>query len=118
MHAGTFVALIIGLLEGFELPSRASRAQATTPVLERQNGNEHSEEDNENSTEATPLLQRDRRIPIKSDIDEDNQIGLWLLQFLVAVPFPVILITQAAIMLINGANQTLVDGSSPDLGIR
>ena len=64
-------------------------------------------------TERTPLLESNGGEPVEEEtVDESNQIGLWILQFLLAVPFPVILIAQLFILHVDGLGQTLSDGSS------
>ena len=65
------------------------------------------------NNERTPLLGTNGQAIERSEIEEDNELGLWAVQYLLSVPFPVILVTQMALMLLNSLNQTLADGSSP-----
>ncbi|EJD06808.1 Zn-dependent exopeptidase [Fomitiporia mediterranea MF3/22] len=110
-HASTLAALLLGFIEHFTLPSaqEGSSRNATAAVNDDDDGNDGAEP--EESTERTPLLGENGLAIRKSEIDEDNVIGLWFLQYLLAVPFPVILITQLGVMLMNALPQTLADGS-------
>ncbi|KAH8119687.1 Zn-dependent exopeptidase [Phellopilus nigrolimitatus] len=112
-YAGTLVALLLGLLEHFELPSaRRGSRNGNAAVIDNEYRSEGDDTAHEVSSERTPLLAQNGRGIKKSEIDEDNEIGLWFIQFLLAVPFPVILITQVGLLLVNALSQTLADGSS------
>ncbi|KAG1716468.1 hypothetical protein ID866_672 [Astraeus odoratus] len=65
------------------------------------------------STETTPLLGGNHGGPRILRREEQGAIGWWILQLLVAVPFPVILFFHVAIMVLSGQNQTLTDGIDP-----
>ena len=58
------------------------------------------------------LIGQNRCTTKDEELDLDNQIGLWLLQFLLVVPFLVFLTTQMAILLLNASNQTFAPGGS------
>lgn len=69
----------------------------------------------EEPTEQTPLIQRQRLRPsLKSD--EGGAIGWWILQVAVMVPVPVILVLHITVLLLASLSQTLADGSSPVIG--
>lgn len=104
MHAGAFCALLVGLLEQFALP----------PIMD-EIAQEHVADDGEDfdSTERTPLLAQNGRIIKRGEIDEEHDYGLWILQLLLAVPFPLIVVTQVAVIAINALGQTLTDGNPP-----
>ncbi|TDL26147.1 Zn-dependent exopeptidase [Rickenella mellea] len=120
-HVATLTALVIGLLEQFELPAGFRRRRLLPPRIEvhdeanganeHENDEEHAEADA--ADERTPLIQANGQAIKDEDLDEDNVIGLWFLQFLLAVPFPVILITEIGVMLLAALGQTLADGSKP-----
>ena len=105
-YVGVFSALLVGLLKLFTIPSSNGLANNEEASVES--------DDRETASERTPLLDganvNNRPIQGK-EIDESEEFATWILQFLLAVPFPVILLTQIAVMLVNAINQTLVDGS-------
>ncbi|KAI5115976.1 hypothetical protein M0805_002625 [Coniferiporia weirii] len=111
-HAGALAALLIGLLEHFELPSALGGGRRIAFAIDNDYGDNESDTERAESSERTPLLTQNGRTIRKKDIDEDNEMGLWIVQFLLMVPFPVILITQIAVMLLNALPQTLADGNS------
>ena len=110
LNAGSLAALLIDLLEHFVLPSamRRDNRNATEAIDDE----EDDRPGREVSNERTPLLASDGRPIKKSEINEADGIGLWIMEFLLCVPFQVILLTQVALMLLNALNQTLADGSS------
>lgn len=110
-YAGTLAALILGLLEHFELPA----ALPSNKLYKAVNG-VMDDEDGAHTGERTPLLGQNGHKLKKEDVDEDNQIGLWLIQFLLSVPFPVILVSQLATVFIHSLRQGLADGTSPNSG--
>lgn len=110
-YAGTLAALVVGLLEHFELPASLPTKERRKAVNNVMNGEEGGLTD-----ERTPLLGQNGRTLKKEDVDEDNQIGLWLIQFLLSVPFPVILASQLAIVFLHALRQGLTDGTSPSSG--
>lgn len=116
-YSATTAALLLGLVEHFELPS-AIRAHLPERVRsDRTNADlsQHAHDD-DLPTERTPLVQQNGQQTKRSDVDESNELGLWFIQFLLAVPFPLILISQVGVMLVSSLNQTLVDGSSATVG--
>lgn len=114
-HAATLAALIVALLEHSELPATLRRRQPVRLMRDEEDEESHGGQQAP-SSERTPLLGVNGRTVEESEIDEDNQMGLWGLQFLLAVPFPVILITHVGLMLMNSLGQTLADGSKPSTG--
>jgi hypothetical protein len=79
-------------------------------------------------TEITPLIQQQQqqrrrssrsrsRSPTRGGTREKGgAIGWWILQFLIVVPFPVILLLHLGIILVASLSQTLADGSSAVIG--
>ena len=110
-HAATLSALLVSLLEHFELP--AMLRKSSHPVLQDDDDDEDHGIVRDENNERTPLLGTNGQAIERSEIEEDNELGLWAVQYLLSVPFPVILVTQMAFMLLNSLNQTLADGSSP-----
>jgi hypothetical protein len=67
-------------------------------------------------TEHTPLIpQRLSSQPAVRGEDE-NSIGWWIIQLLVAVPIPLILLLHITLLLLNATCQSLADGSSATFG--
>jgi hypothetical protein len=67
-------------------------------------------------TERTPLIpQRLSSQPAVRGEDE-NSIGWWIVQLLVAVPIPLILLLHITLLLLNATCQSLADGSSAAFG--
>lgn len=110
-YSATLAALLVSLLEYFELP--AALRKSSHPIIQDE---EDRRIDRDESNERTPLLATNGRVVSQSEIEEDNELGLWIAQYLLSVPFPVILVTQIALMLLYSLNQTLADGSSPNNG--
>lgn len=106
-HAGAFTALLVGLTEQFTLPAAVNRSEVPD------SGVDGEDREDIESTERTPLLAQNGRRIRKGEIDEGSEHGVWIVQLLLAVPFPVILVTQVAILTINALGQTLSDGNSP-----
>jgi len=119
-HCGALLALLIGLLEVFlfkpltpnaDLPNDPGDPNVETAlVVERAEPPGADESD-----ERTPLLvTRYKVVGLKSDIYDEKQAGgMWVWQYLVAIPFPVLLIAQIAWSLLLGFSGTLADGGSP-----
>jgi hypothetical protein len=76
------------------------------------------QEDIDASTEQTPLIRIRRKIVgLKSERFEEKQVdGFWLGELLLILPFPLILVTQLALMLLAALSQTLSDGQPPSPG--
>ena len=112
-YAGTTAALLVGLSEYFDLPptirSRIPGWLRSSPS-DTSNGQQTDEAE---PSERTPLIQNGHH---SKPIDGQEELGVWFIQFLLAVPFPLILISQVGLMLLNSLNQTLVDGSPASVG--
>lgn len=117
-HAGALLAVLLGLLEilllkpktgGDSVPQDANDPSVATEGVEGGHTN------GEWSTERTPLL-GNRNVGLRTDSEEQQNAALWVVQFLVAVPFPVLLISQTALFAMHSVDQTLGDGSSAATG--
>ena len=111
MNAGFLLSLVIGLSEHFELPP-AIKSRIVKRVHQDEDG-EHEETANQ-ATETTPLLETQGEDDIRDlPLDEENQFVLWGFEFLLAVPFTMILLTQINLMALYSLQHTLADGNSP-----
>lgn len=110
-YAGSLAAVVLGLLEHVELPvalPKSARHKLVNDFVD--------EEGTDNTDERTPLLSQNGLSIEREDADEDNQVGLWFMQFLLSVPFPVILVSQLAIVFIHSLSQTGTDSETPGTG--
>lgn len=130
-HIGALLSLLVGLLEvllfkpitpNADLPSDPDDPNVETAlVVERASppppGHIH-ETDQEESDETTPLLVTRRKvIGLKSEIYNEKQAGgMWMWQYLVSVPFQVLIVAQVAFGTLAGLSGTLADGGSTVLG--
>ena len=120
-YCGALLALLIGLLEVLlfkpltpiaDLPSGTSDPGVETAlVVERAEPSGSGD-----SNEHTPLVTRRKVVGLKTEIHDEKQTGgMWMLQYLVALPFPVLLIAQIAWAILFALNGTLADGGSATL---
>ena len=121
-YGGAFLALLVALLEvllfkpltpNTELPSDPDDPSVETAlVVERAEPPGPDESD-----ERTPLLVTRRKVVgLKSEIYNEKQAGgMWIWQYLVILPFPVLLIAQLAWALLYALSGTLADGGSTKL---
>lgn len=135
LHAGAWLALVLGLVETLLLEKRKDvkglRVQGgvgnedgvageiindaeveTEIVIERE------QPSNTDADEQTPLLHTYRKpIGFKSDLyeEKDSVGGLWILQYLVLIGFPVLFASQMALSGMGMLGQTLSDGNSSSL---
>ncbi|KZT43625.1 hypothetical protein SISSUDRAFT_1040091 [Sistotremastrum suecicum HHB10207 ss-3] len=109
-NAGVFLSLLLALAEQFEL-----RPVPAPPPAVDSNHNESDENNHtvEEATENTPLLSREETDGDRFLAeDEENQIILWAIQFLLVVPFSAILLLHLSLLLLGSTNQTLADGNA------
>ncbi|KAF8578706.1 Zn-dependent exopeptidase [Ramaria rubella] len=111
IHLASFLALVVTLVEHLRLPSTQHlHSHANTVRDEDQRGEEG--EDNR-TDETTPLIERPRNAAVnKIAAQEGEHYGFWFLEYLLLVPFPVILVTQTAILALGALPQSLADGNS------
>jgi hypothetical protein len=120
-YCGALLSLLIGLLEvllfkpltpNSELPSDPDDPNVETAlVVERAEPPGPDE-----SNERTPLITRRKVVGLKNEIYDEKQAGgMWIWQYLVALPFPALLIAQIAWTSLSGLNGTLADGGSTNL---
>jgi len=105
-HVASFLALLVTLVEHLRLPS--ARHQS----FDEHEGAEAEEHGEENHTETTPLIRRRQDAAHKADAQEGEHYAFWIVEYLLLVPFPVILVAETAIMLLGALPQTLADGNS------
>lgn len=73
-------------------------------------------------TEITPLMAQHRNARENGQGKEvelvpKEEVGWWILQMLLVVPFPLVLISQVGLLLMGALSQTLIDGSSAITGM-
>jgi hypothetical protein len=68
------------------------------------------------ATERTPLIPRAEEIIAPKHYGEGDLSLIWILEFLLAVPFPVILLVQMLLAETAALSTTVVDGSSAFMG--
>lgn len=113
-HAGAVLALLFGLIEILLLKPKTSNEDLPDDV-DDPNVETEVVVDHERSTEETPLLGR-KPVGLKSDHNEKEAGALWIVEYLLAVPFPVLFISQTALFALHSLTQTLSDGASPSTG--
>ena len=122
-HAGAFLAIILALLDMLRLDAlRYLRIR----VDETQEPSQHASESQVHSqgpsyrrdaaTERTPLIPRAEEIIGPRHYGEGDLSLVWILEFLLAVPFPVILLVQMLLAATEALSPTIVDGSSALMG--
>jgi hypothetical protein len=113
-HIATFGALVVTLLEHFKVHRMGNQQSSSQPLesTEEREGHDTHEESTENGhTETTPLIHRRRDTTDTTNVREGGGRPFWVLEYLLLVPFPVILVIQMATMLLGSLPQTLADGS-------
>lgn len=75
-------------------------------------GEEQREADH---TETSPLIHTRRNDTNTRDIQGRGK-AFWIMQYLLLVPYPVILVTQLAMLVLGALPQTLADGNPALLG--
>ena len=125
VHAGAFLATLLALLDMLRLDAlRLFRVR----VDEVQGSSQHASEDRPHgqgtshgpprhgnrdpATERTPLIPRAEEIVGPRHYGEGDLIFIWILEFLLAVPFPVILLVQVLLAETAALSTTVVDGGS------
>ena len=68
------------------------------------------------ATERTPLIRREEEVIGPKHWGEGDLSFIWMLEFLLAVPFPIILLVQMLLSETAGLSTTVVDGSSALMG--
>lgn len=95
----------------------ASAAWKGYEGYEELRGAEEPHRDGEEVDERTPLIRSENQQTARRFQDEGGSDDLatwwWIPQFLVSVPFPVILLGHIAMLLLDSVPQTLTDGANP-----
>ena len=123
-HAGALLGLLIGFLEVLLLPGKTASGELprdpddpdtiTEYVVERQENSVDHERGG--SSENTPLLRR-KVVGLKSEQNEKGVGSLWIFQYVLSVPFPVLFAAQTVLFAMHSLHQTLADGASPTNGM-
>ena len=103
-HIASFCALLVTFLEHLRLSPSATQRLVCADIHE-----EHTEDE---QTETTPLIRRRG----DANAQEVANQPYWILEYLLLIPFPVILVTQMGTMLLGALPHTLADGSSSLIG--
>lgn len=116
--AGAFLALLVAFLPYLPYSAPWPIRQSTIHVSYATHHNSNSEpDDSADPTEETPLIQRVPDARPRAGEPGKSAEWLWIVEYLLAVPFPVILVTQLGLLLLTALSQTLADGNSPQLGV-
>ena len=128
-HAGAFLATLLALLDMLRLDAlqrfRVRVDEAHEPSRHASEGHPHRQEPGpgpsshghrDSATERTPLIPRAQETTGPKHFGEDDLSLIWILEFLLAVPFPVILLVQMLLAAVAGLSTTVVDGSSALMG--
>lgn len=109
-HIASFLALVMTLSEHLLLPPQLDLHYAEPVDHGPSRGDEDGEHNQDVHTEQTPLLGRRRPIA-RPDTQESEHYGFWLAEYLLLVPFPIILVCGTYITVLIALPQTLADGS-------
>ncbi len=115
-HGGALLGLLTGLLEALLLPHKT---RSEDLPRDPDDSDAVTRSVVEGTSESTPLLAEARRkvVRLKSEQNEKEAGGLWIIQYLLSVPFPVLLAAQTLLFAMHSLHQTLADGSSPTNGM-
>lgn len=126
VHMGAFLATLLALLDMLRLDAsrwfRIRVDETNEPPRHAHEGQFHSEgpshghPGHDPTTERTPLIPRTERIIGPKHGGEGDLNVIWIVEFLLAVPFPVILLVQMLLAVTAGLSTTVVDGSSALMG--
>jgi Vacuolar membrane protease, transmembrane domain len=106
-------AVAVTVVEYFDVQRSGTQRLANADAVDDGVGGEQREND---QTETSPLLQGRRDDTNVRGAQNERKPAFWLLQYLVLVPYPVILVTQIGMLVLGGLPQTLADGGLALLG--
>ncbi|KIM32383.1 hypothetical protein M408DRAFT_218052 [Serendipita vermifera MAFF 305830] len=121
-YAATLAATIITLLDQHRLnkqvdaaPTLFAEDDLIRPSGSRRSSNHHngSIRGIESASERTPLIPRAEDLVAPRKLEEETLGWIWVVEFLVAAVFPVILILQIMWAILAALGPTVVDGSKP-----
>lgn len=129
MHAGAMLAILLALLDMLRLDAlrhfRIRVDEIQEPSQHASESHSHSQGpshdpprhgNRDTATERTPLIPRAGEIIGPRHYGEGDLSLVWILEFLLAVPFPIILLVQMLIVETAALSTTVVDGSSAFMG--
>ena len=129
VHLGALLATLLALLDMLRLDAlryfRIRVDETQEPPRHTHEGRSygqgpsHSHTEHGNSdpaTERTPLITRAEETVGPKRFGEGDLSVNWILEFLLAVPFPIILLVQMLLQETAGLSTTVVDGSSALIG--
>jgi len=124
VHFGAWLAMLLALLDMLRLDAlryfRIRVDETQEPSQYAPEGQSHSQGPSHGNrdpvTERTPLIPRAEEIIGPKHRGEGDLSFMWVLEFLLAVPFPVILLVQMVLAETAALSTTVVDGSSAFMG--
>ena len=126
VHIGAFLATLLALLDMLRLDAlrwvRIRVDETNEPPRNAHEGQSHNQgpshghPGHEPTTERTPLIPRTERTIGPKHWGEGDLSFIWIVEFLLAVPFPVILLVQMLLAETAGLSTTVVDGNSALIG--
>ena len=125
-HLGAFLATLLALVDMLRLDAlryfRIRVDETQEPPRHAHEGQSHGQGPSHRrleydpATERTPLIRREEETIGPKHWGEDDLSLIWMLEFLLAVPFPIILLVQMLLSETAGLSTTVVDGSSALMG--
>jgi hypothetical protein len=129
VHAGAFLAAFLALLDMLRLDAlrhfRIRVDEIQEPSRHAPEGHPYGRESTHSpprnvhrgpATERTPLIPIAEEIIAPKNYSEGDLSLVWILEFLLAAPFPVILLVQMLLAETAALSTTVVDGSSAFMG--
>jgi len=127
VHLGAFLATLLALLDMLRLDAlryfRIRVDETQGPPRDAHEGQSHSHGPSHGhgisdsaASERTPLIPRSEETIGPKHRGEGDLSLVWIVEFLLAVPFPVILLVQMLLAEMAALSTTVVDGSSAFMG--
>ena len=124
VHAGAFLATLLALLDMLRLDAlrhfRIRVDEIREPSQRASEGGPRSQQFSHGrwdpGNERTPLIPIAEEVIGPRNYSENDLSLVWILEFLLAVPFPVILLVQMLLEVTAALSTTIVDGSNAFMG--